>query len=743
MPIRISGLQSGLDTEQIVGALVSAYSYKKDKYTKAQTKLTWKQDAWKTLNSKVYSLYTSVGSMRYSSNYVTKKTTVSDTTKAKATASGTAINGTQELKITQLAKTAYITGGEVSSSITGKSTLSEFGIKNEKQGDQVIKPSIQVRSNSKTTTIELDSAMSVNEFVNKLNDAGVQASFDEKNHRFFISSSKSGKAGDFNIAANNEQGITSLINMGLLTNTEVESITSNTSGSELVARKFTYSIPAADDGQPVEFSLYGSQAGMQQKIRDIVVAHKVLKNDISAQVEIDWANKVLADTDNKNLEAYLKEEFKPAEGELDWNTITDEQMATKAAEMYEAADKTYGSAAQTATSQEVYSAVNNVRDAYVAIAKAKSDKYDSEIEKELAVQQAKDHLTTIMADPANKKWAEYIQKNFGTVNTGTTDDYSDFWVQSDNLELAKSVFYRVDLSAQIQINKKEFTVPKDLEAHQIKGADAIIELNGVQYTNDTNNVTVNGLTIECLATTGENAITVTVDSDTDALYDKVKDFLTSYNTLMNEMQKLYNADSAKDYEPLTDDEKAELSESEIEKWEQKIKDSLLRRDNSLSGIIQTMTMSMMKTYEVNGQMMSWSTFGVHTLGTLNAEKNEGYAFHIDGDSEDSKVSGNKEKLRAALAEDPDSVIDFLKQMTTGLYNAMDQKMKSTAVKSVYTVYNDKEMEKEQQNYSKLIKQWEDRVKDMEDSYYKKFSQMESALAKLQSSSSSISSLLGM
>ena len=154
-------------------------------------------------------------------------------------------------------------------------------------------------------------------------------------------------------------------------------------------------------------------------------------------------------------------------------------------------------------------------------------------------------------------------------------------------------------------------------------------------------------------------------------------------------------------------------------------------------------MSMMKTYEVNGQMMSWSTFGVHTLGTLNAEKNEGYAFHIDGDSEDSKVSGNKEKLRAALAEDPDSVIDFLKQMTTGLYNAMDQKMKSTAVKSVYTVYNDKEMEKEQQNYSKLIKQWEDRVKDMEDSYYKKFSQMESALAKLQSSSSSISSLLGM
>ena len=124
MPIRLSGLASGLDTEAIVGALVSAYSYKKDKYVKAQTKLSWKQDAWKTLNSKVYSLYTSVGQMRYSSSYTVKKATVSDTTKATATASGTAINGTQSLKINRLAQTAYITGGELDSSVTGSTTMS-------------------------------------------------------------------------------------------------------------------------------------------------------------------------------------------------------------------------------------------------------------------------------------------------------------------------------------------------------------------------------------------------------------------------------------------------------------------------------------------------------------------------------------------------------------------------------------------------------------------------------------------
>ena len=61
MPIRITGLASGLDTESIISALVSSYNYKTNKYKKAQTKLSWKQDAWKSLNTKIYSLYSSVG----------------------------------------------------------------------------------------------------------------------------------------------------------------------------------------------------------------------------------------------------------------------------------------------------------------------------------------------------------------------------------------------------------------------------------------------------------------------------------------------------------------------------------------------------------------------------------------------------------------------------------------------------------------------------------------------------------
>ncbi|SET39383.1 flagellar hook-associated protein 2 [Pseudobutyrivibrio sp. C4] len=822
MPIRLSGLASGLDTEAIVGALVSAYSYKKDKYVKAQTKLSWKQEAWSTLNSKVYSLYTSVGTMRYSSNYTAKKTTVSDTSKATATASGSAINGTQSLEINQLAKTAFITGGELDGSVTGSSTMVSLGIKNSNALD---KASIAVRTGTKTTNIEIDSSMTINQFVNKLNEAGVIANFDEKNQRFFISSKTSGKEGDFSISANSSQGLSALNKLGLMSNTEIEDITKSTSNTlakklfdfttaknyydlsdtkSLLAKikeykndssatanteydeivsyiasdtdKFgavDWSTISEDDLSTLATKLYNSATYDTTGTKSTAITRTLKfsvgegddKKEYSFQKNLDGWKELLAeigdstDEDVVALRDYLNKTFAGevyktettdagiqvlkfgTDGEIDWSEIAGDSDKLEALAKQIYSKSTYD-ISNDATYQEISKSINEIRDGYVAVAEAKA--LPATTSEEIAIRSAKmqaaqEQLDAALADPTNQKWKEYVETNFGVKNSAYDSSYSDFWIQSDNLELVQSVFYRVDLAANVTAGN--IALDNSNTATKVNGEDAIIKLNDVTYTSNTNSITVNGLTIEALAKT-TSAISVNVSNDTDALYDKVKDFLTSYNNLMNEMQKLYNADSAKDYEPLTDDEKAEMSETEIEKWEQKIKDSLLRRDTSLSGIISAMTMSMMSVYEVNGEKISWSTFGIHTLGTLNAEKNEGYAYHIDGDSEDSKTSGNEEKLRAALAEDPDRVIEFLKQMTSGLYKSLDEKMKSTAVKSVYTVYNDKEMASEYSNYSSLIKTWTDRVQDMEDAYYKKFAAMESALATLQSNSSSISSLLG-
>ena len=104
MAIRMSGMISGLDTDAIVSELVKAYSTKVETYEKA----------WKSLNSEVYSLYKTVGNMRYSSAYSLKTASVSDSTKATVSASSEAVNGTQKLKINELAQSAYLTGDEIS-----------------------------------------------------------------------------------------------------------------------------------------------------------------------------------------------------------------------------------------------------------------------------------------------------------------------------------------------------------------------------------------------------------------------------------------------------------------------------------------------------------------------------------------------------------------------------------------------------------------------------------------------------
>ena len=85
-PTRVSGMMSGIDTESVVKAYVQNYIDKKTKIQQSQTKLSYKQEAWKGLNTKVYSLYNKVGTMRFTNSYNLKKTTVSDSTKATVSA---------------------------------------------------------------------------------------------------------------------------------------------------------------------------------------------------------------------------------------------------------------------------------------------------------------------------------------------------------------------------------------------------------------------------------------------------------------------------------------------------------------------------------------------------------------------------------------------------------------------------------------------------------------------------------
>lgn len=285
-------------------------------------------------------------------------------------------------------------------------------------------------------------------------------------------------------------------------------------------------------------------------------------------------------------------------------------------------------------------------------------------------------------------------------------------------------------------------------ASVVEGKDAIIHLNGATFTSNTNNFDINGLSITATKVSeksGDDWVTtnVSVDTDVDGIYDSVKDFFKEYNDLINEMSKLYNADSAKDYKVLSDEEKEAMSEEEVKKWEQKIKDSLLRRDDDLSSALEMFKSGMAASFDIGGTKFSLGSFGMGTMSYFEAADNEKYAIHIDGNSDDEKTSSAADKLKGAIRNDLDSVKGFFTKMAGELYKTMTKQMSRTEYRSVYSMYDDKALQSEYDKYTKDIASEEEKLSDYEDKWYDKFAKMESAMEKINSKSNSIASLLGM
>lgn len=501
MPMRVTGMYSGLDTESIIQELVSAKQTKVDDAKKKQTKLGWKQEAWKELNTKLKNLQSKyLANMRFSDAYTKKKTTVSNSSVVSVIAGSGAMDGVQSLKVKQLAKSGSMIGGVVEKQ--GGGTVNALSKLSELTGGSITAGKIQLKTKNGDNTVDIDvnADTTISDVLDQMKKAGLSASFDEKNQRFFVNSTSLGEADNFEITGLDADGDSALEALGL-------------------------------------------SAGKA--------------------------------------------------------TVT-------------------------------------------------------------------------------------------------------------------------------------------------KGQDAIIELNGVEFKSNNNVFEINGLTITALSTTAaDEEVTLSTANDTDGIYDMVKGFLKEYNSIINEIDKLYNAASAKGYEPLTKEEKEAMSESEIEEWEKKIKDSILRRDENLSTVRSALINTMGAGVEINGKTMHLFDFGIDHLGYFNAEENERNAFHIDGDPDDTNTMNNEDKLRAMITSDPDTVVEFFTGLTRNLYGEMTEMSKSVeGYRSFGSFYDDKKLESDYKDYESKIKTLEKKLTEYEDKWYAKFSRMETAMAKMQSNTNAITSLLG-
>lgn len=282
-------------------------------------------------------------------------------------------------------------------------------------------------------------------------------------------------------------------------------------------------------------------------------------------------------------------------------------------------------------------------------------------------------------------------------------------------------------------------------ANYSEGKSAAITLNGVDYTSDTNTFEINGLTIT--ANEVASGITLSTKQDTSGIYNNIKNLLKEYNELMKEFATLYNADAAKKYSMLTDDQKDEMTDKEVEDWENKIKDGLLSGDETIGNIRSGLKEMASSTYNVTlkdgtNTALSLSYFGIGTGSYFSTEENERDALHIDGDSDDTLTSGNADKLSALISSDPDAVQSFFTEFAKGLYSKVSDLMKGTTYSSSFTIYEDKLMASQYSSYNTKISNAQKAYEAAQDRYYSKYAAMEKAMAKINSSSGSLSGFFG-
>ena len=703
MAIRMSGLASGLDTEAIVKELMSAQSLKKDKVEKAKTKLEWKQDKWKDLNTKLMKLYNEqVSKMQLQSSYKTKKTSISDSSVANVTASSNAVNGSYTMQVNHIATSQYMTGAKLKSTSTfdATSTSSKLvgldpSLKNK---------NIEITVGDTKTDFAITADTKVSDLVSALKKAGLNASYDTSQQRFFISSKESGVENAFSIKSS-------------------ELTTEEIAGQKSIRDAVGYSDMSATNKNIVDTAietLRSSGSGTADYNKALDNLAKAAYNSKTENAKQAATNYIKAELYSQNYSQYRTD----AENSLNRDDYS--------------SDKDYEKAVSEKTDKELETFINKQL--------SSDDKTKEALDQAIFKGKSETDIQGLSSAAISKYGVKTFDGTEGVTEVGLRADIKTYatsyaeiknrTTESTTSALKALGMTEVGMDAN-GVAKVTGTKPDGFAF--IEASDSEIVLNGATLTSSTSRVSANGLTIELTGLTKQDeSVTFSVSNDVDGVYNAVKNALKEYNEVLKEMNTLYNASSAKGYEPLTSEEKDAMSDSDVELWEKKIKDSLLRGDSTLSSIISGMRNAMMSTVDYNGKTYALSSFGI----TTSTNYTEGGLLHIYGDSDDATYSSRDDKLKKALEEDPDAVIATLSGVFSKLRETMSQQMAGSKVSSALTFYNDIQMKNDMKSYESDIEDWEDRLADMEDAYYKKFTAMETAMAKLQSQQNSLGGLFG-
>ena len=264
-----------------------------------------------------------------------------------------------------------------------------------------------------------------------------------------------------------------------------------------------------------------------------------------------------------------------------------------------------------------------------------------------------------------------------------------------------------------------------------RGQNAKLKVNGIEIERNSNSFDLEGINIQLM---GESAdpITLTTERDTDKIVNGLKDFVEAYNGLVDELNGYLTEDANyRKYAPLTDAQKKEMSEKEIEKWEEKAKEGLLRNDSTIESMLGSLRTVMYEKVESAG--MALYDIGIETSADYKAN---------------GKLELDEDKLRTALSNNLESVQLLFTDKENGVGNKISEILKENANVSsgspgllvkyagTKTALNiDNSLSKQLSEINERLKTLNKKYETERSRYWQQFSQMEQALSQLNSQSS--------
>lgn len=267
--------------------------------------------------------------------------------------------------------------------------------------------------------------------------------------------------------------------------------------------------------------------------------------------------------------------------------------------------------------------------------------------------------------------------------------------------------------------------------------DAQFMINGLETSRKTNTFQINGVTFtlkqifDSQTDANVSPVTVHINHDSEQVFENIKSFVEKYNELIDKIRQKTEEERYRSYKPLTDEEREQLTDKQQEQWEEKAKSGLLRRDPLLTSLLTEMRMDF--SQPVTNEDVSALYNQMAKLGITTSTN------YLEG----GKLVLDEAKLKKAIEEDPQSVENFFRGdgiddsqrgIIHRLYDTVNHTMDQLRERAgnAFSVNHQFTIGREILDIDDRIERFEDRLVKLEDRYWRQFTAMEKAIQKANS-----------